>query len=44
MAQLRLNSAPALLQGRMDEIIEELQGVKVYMDDLLIIGQGDSEQ
>ena len=33
-----LNPAPEIFQARMDEIIEGLQGVEVYMDDFLIIG------
>ena len=34
-----LNSTPEIFQTGMDEIIEGIHGIEVYMDDLLILGQ-----
>jgi len=37
-----ISSAPAVFQGRMHELIEGLEGIKVVADGFVIIGFGDT--
>ena len=39
-----INSAPEIFQARMDQIAERLTRIKVYMDDFLIIGRGETQE
>jgi hypothetical protein len=38
-----VNSAPAIFQQKMDEILPRRNGVVCYMDDILVTGKSDSE-
>ena len=39
-----INSAPEVWQQKMNEIVENLPGIEVIADDLLVIGNGDSTE